>query len=76
MELENMCLSFQVVYKDRFDGNHTFDLVPNGEHHQVQMSNVQLYIDLYVNWYLNVAIEEPFSAFYKGTGLKQASTRS
>ena len=65
-ELDNLCLSFQVVYKDRFDGAHNVDLIPEGEHVSVNAKNAQQYIDLYVNWYLNLAIQEPFNSFYKG----------
>ena len=45
-----------MIYKDRFDGEHKYDLIENGENISVNKENVGLYVEKYVDWYLNISI--------------------
>ena len=68
-EFKDIDLNFQVVFKDRFDELHFYNLRDNGDQIPLNKSNVEEYISLYTDWYLNKSIKNPFESFYKGTNL-------
>ncbi|XP_025415206.1 probable E3 ubiquitin-protein ligase HECTD2 [Sipha flava] len=62
---EDMGLTFQVSLEEHVTPK-TYKLKPNGENISVTNENRQEYVNLYLNWVLNLAIYEQFRAFYFG----------
>ncbi|CCH41378.1 E3 ubiquitin-protein ligase [Wickerhamomyces ciferrii] len=65
-ELENLDLFFETTYKNYFDEPITKELIPNGSKIKVNKSNLDNYINEWVNFYLNDSIESQFKNFQNG----------
>ncbi|KAJ3127744.1 putative E3 ubiquitin-protein ligase HTD2 [Nowakowskiella sp. JEL0407] len=58
--------TFQIEYENQFGERQTFDLRPNGDTIPVTNENREVFVDLFVEFYLNKSIEAQFSAFREG----------
>ncbi|KAM3137775.1 hypothetical protein pb186bvf_010195 [Paramecium bursaria] len=58
-------LTFNATY-DVFGERHNDELMPNGDNTLVTQDNKELYIKLYLDWYLNKSVEKQFGLFQKG----------
>ncbi|XP_050421028.1 probable E3 ubiquitin-protein ligase HECTD2 isoform X2 [Adelges cooleyi] len=62
---DDMGLTFQVSLEEHKTAK-TYKLKPNGENIPVTNESREEYVNLYLNWVLNVAMYEQFRAFYFG----------
>ena len=62
---EELDTNFTVI-DDKFGEKLTIPLKPNGENIMIDSENKDEYVDLYVDWYFNKSINEPFTSFEKG----------
>lgn len=62
---EVFCLSFELT-RHIFGENKTIELKPNGSNISVTKDNRKEYVDLYVDYVFNKAVEEQFRGFLKG----------
>ena len=58
--------TFQINYKDVFECVQTVDLKPDGANAKVNQQNKHQYVDLYVQYIMDVSIEQQFKAFEVG----------
>ena len=59
------CLTFEVTV-ETFGHIQQVKLCPNGEEREVNLSNRQEYLELYIDYLVNKSIERIFHAFYRG----------
>ena len=55
-----------VVVDDKFGEKLDIPLKPNGENIMVDSENKDEYVELYLDWYFNISIQENFKSFEKG----------
>ncbi|KAK6459218.1 ubiquitin-protein ligase [Scheffersomyces xylosifermentans] len=65
-ELLALDLTFEVNYKDLFGKQYTSELISNGKNTVVTPENCKLYIETYVNFFLNEGIKKQITAFANG----------
>lgn len=61
----DMDLTFSVTF-DVFGEEQTIDFKENGRNIKLTNENKKEFVDLYVDWYLNISVKEQFEPFYQG----------
>ena len=62
---EDLDSDFTVI-DDKFGEKIVINLKPEGDKIKVDLNNKDEYVELYIDWYFNKAIKEPFSSFERG----------
>lgn len=77
-EIELMELYFETVYRDQFGEIIQHELVQNGSNTRVSAANKLIFVKLWVNFYLNIQVEDQFKplkdGFYRVVGGNNALT--
>ncbi|KAJ3092232.1 putative E3 ubiquitin-protein ligase HTD2 [Quaeritorhiza haematococci] len=66
--------TFQLEYVTPLGETQTFDLLPDGANIKVNERNRNDFVDLYVDFVLNVSVERPFRSFMEGFDSVMAGT--
>jgi ubiquitin-protein ligase E3 A len=64
-DVRDAALTF-VAHVDNFGESREIPLIPNGSEIDVTDDNLDEFVSAYVDWYINVGVEEPFSQFASG----------
>lgn len=62
---ETFCLNFTIT-EENYGATEVFELVPNGENINVNMSNRQDFVSAYVDYVFNTSVAPLFECFYAG----------
>uniref|UniRef100_A0A669C5C7 HECT and RLD domain containing E3 ubiquitin protein ligase 4 n=1 Tax=Oreochromis niloticus TaxID=8128 RepID=A0A669C5C7_ORENI len=62
---ETFCLNFTIT-EENYGATEVFELVPNGENINVNMSNRQDFVNAYVDYVFNTSVAPLFECFYAG----------
>jgi len=64
-EFESLNLTFQISY-DSFGEERFYNLLEDGSEVPLTLENKDLFITLYLDWFMNISIENQFRRFYDG----------